>query len=174
MQTVSFHPLENLDNVLDDDTRKRTMLTAFFERNLNDNFAKTLLYNQFPEHYVWHDRKKDKFWTPREKGFALGRLVYANPSEGERYYLRLLLANVRGPTSFDDLKSINGIMCTSFQDSAFRRGLLEADDSIEQCLEEASRYQKPGALRRLFSTLLIYCHPKNPILLWDKFYPLFS
>ncbi|XP_074304074.1 uncharacterized protein LOC141638631 [Silene latifolia] len=118
--------------------------------------------------------KKDKFWTPREKGFALGRLVYANPSEGERYYLRLLLANVRGPTSFDDLKSINGIMCTSFQDSAFRRGLLEADDSIEECLEEASRYQMPGALRRLFSTLLIYCHPKNPRLLWDKFYPLFS
>ncbi|XP_074266852.1 uncharacterized protein LOC141590142 [Silene latifolia] len=75
MQTVSFHPWESLGNVLDDDARKRTMLTAFFERNLNDNFAKTLLYNQFPEHYVWHDRKRDKFWTPREKGFALGRLV---------------------------------------------------------------------------------------------------
>ncbi|XP_074306205.1 uncharacterized protein LOC141641445 [Silene latifolia] len=65
-------------------------------------------------------------------------------------------------------------MCTSFQDSAFRRGLLEADDSIEQCLEEASRYQMPGALRRLFSTFLIYCHPKNHRLRWDKFYPVFS
>ncbi|XP_074290276.1 uncharacterized protein LOC141617007 [Silene latifolia] len=131
MQTVSFRPWENLGNVLDDDARKRTMLTTFFERNLNDNFAKTLLYSEFPEHYVWHDRKRDKIWTPREKGFDLGRLVYANPSEGERYYLCLLLANVRGPTSFDDLKSINGILCNSFQDSAFRRGLLEADDSIE-------------------------------------------
>ncbi|KAH9618152.1 hypothetical protein KSS87_022808 [Heliosperma pusillum] len=91
MQTVSFRPWENLGSVLDDDARKRTMLTAFFEQNVSDVFAQT-------------------------------------------------------------------------------RGLLEADNSIEQCLEEASRYQMSGALRRLFSTLLIYCNPNNPRLLWYKFY----
>ncbi|XP_074266504.1 uncharacterized protein LOC141589779 [Silene latifolia] len=130
----------------------------------------TLLYNQLPEFYVWHNRRKDKFWSRREKGFALGRLVYANPSEGERNYLRLLLSNIRGPKSFEDLRSVNGVLCGSFRESAYKRGLLEADNSIEHCLEEAVRYQMPSAFRRLFTTLLIYCKPKNPRLMWDKYY----
>ncbi|XP_074293093.1 uncharacterized protein LOC141620007 [Silene latifolia] len=130
----------------------------------------TLLYNQLPEFYVWHNRRKDKFWTRREKGFALGRLVYANPSEGERYYLRLLLSRIHGPKSFEDLRSVNGVLCGSFRESAYKHGLLEADNSIEHCLEEATRYQMPSAFRRLFATLLIYCEPKNPRLMWDKYY----
>ncbi|XP_074304137.1 uncharacterized protein LOC141638691 [Silene latifolia] len=150
------------------------MLTAFSKQNETDTFSQTLLYSQLPEYYVWHNRRRDRFWAPREKGFALGRLVYANPSERERYYLRLLLSNIRGPKSFDDLKSINGITCSSFRESAYMHGLLETDNSIEECLAEAVQYQMPGALRRLFATLLIYCQPNNPRLLWDKFYTLLS
>ncbi|XP_074290999.1 uncharacterized protein LOC141617736 [Silene latifolia] len=165
MQTVSFQPWENLENVLDDEAYNRTMLTTFFQQNETDTFSQTLLYSQLPAYYVWHNRRRDKFWTPREKGFVLGRLVYANPSEGERYYLRLLLSNIRGPKSFEDLKSINGITCSSFRESDYMHGLLEADDSIEQCLAEAVQYQMPAELRRLFATLLIYCQPMNPRLL---------
>ncbi|XP_074314083.1 uncharacterized protein LOC141649288 [Silene latifolia] len=174
MQIVSFQPWENLGNVLDDEARKRTMLTAFFKQNETDAFSHTLLYSQLPENYVWHNKRKDKFWTLREKGFDLGHLVYANPSEGERYYLRLLLSNIRGPKSFDDLKSINGVTLGSFRESAYMHGLLETDNSIEQCLAEAVQYQMPAALRRLFATLLIYCQPNNPRFLWDKFYASLS
>ncbi|XP_074319779.1 uncharacterized protein LOC141656686 [Silene latifolia] len=43
MQTVLFRAYERLENIADDDSRKRTMLTAFFERNQTDPFAHTLL-----------------------------------------------------------------------------------------------------------------------------------
>ncbi|XP_074265741.1 uncharacterized protein LOC141588185 [Silene latifolia] len=150
------------------------MLTAFFEQNQNDNFSQTLLYNQLPEFYVCHHRRKDKFWSHREKGFVLGRLVYVNLSEGERYYLRLLLSNIRGPRSFEDLRSVNGVLCGSFRESAYKHGLLETDNFIEHCLEEVVRYQMPSAFRILFATLLIYYEPKNPRLMWDKYYDSLS
>ncbi|XP_074305530.1 uncharacterized protein LOC141640746 [Silene latifolia] len=137
-----------------------------FRFHLNDIHPNVVpLQSTSPKYYVWHNRRGDKFWTPREKGFALGRLIYANPSEGERYYLRLLLSNIRGLKSFEDLKSIYGITRSSFRESAYLHGLLEADNSIEQCLAEAVQYQMPTALRRLFATLLIYCQPMNPRLL---------
>lgn len=34
---------------------------------------------------------------------------------------------------------------------------------------EALSYQMPYSLRRLFSTLLIYCNPTNPKELWEIF-----
>ncbi|KAK9733317.1 hypothetical protein RND81_04G059400 [Saponaria officinalis] len=126
--TVTFRPHERLQNIADDCKQKTTMLTSFFAQNRIDPHARKLLYQQFPEQY---------------SGFAIGRLVHINPSEGERHYLRLLLINVRGPLSFDDLLT-------------------------------ASQYQLPFLLRLFFATLLIYCQPKCPRDLLDKFYSQLS
>ncbi|KAK9749545.1 hypothetical protein RND81_02G133500 [Saponaria officinalis] len=159
---LQVHLLNMQTNIADDDSRKTTMLTSFFARNRIDPHTRQLLYQQFPEQYVWHGKKNDKVWAPRQSVFAIARLVYTNPSEGEQHYLRLLLTNVRGPLYLDDLLTVNDLRCTAFREVAYRRGLLEADNSIEKCLKEASQYQLPFVLRRLFSTLLIYCQPKSP------------
>jgi hypothetical protein len=47
----------------------------------------------------------DKEWIRRKQRMQNGRMVYACPAEGERYYLCVLLNHVRGATSFDDLKT---------------------------------------------------------------------
>ncbi|XP_060676507.1 uncharacterized protein LOC132805445 [Ziziphus jujuba] len=60
-------------------------------------------------------------------------------------------------------------MVLSYRDAALLHGLLEYDNSFELCLEEASLYQMPYSLRRLFATLLVYCSPSNPRDLWIKY-----
>ena len=102
----------------------------------------------------------------------IGRLAFVGPSEGERFYLRLLLANVLAPTSFDDLKTVNGVMCATFQDACVKRGLTEHCEMVECCLKEASAFQMPSAFRSLFVTLLIFCRPPNARALWDAYFPV--
>ncbi|GAA0144031.1 hypothetical protein LIER_35857 [Lithospermum erythrorhizon] len=96
--------------------------------------------------------------------------VQLNPIENERYYLTVLLNNVRGPTLFEYLLTVIGHCCKSFQEAAHKRGLLHNDDDIEQTLQEASTFRMPPELRRLFTTLLHYCKPANPSSLFNKFY----
>ncbi|GAA0139222.1 hypothetical protein LIER_35050 [Lithospermum erythrorhizon] len=107
------------------------MLTEFFSTNYMDKEAKklNLLYKEFPRYYVWDDSIRT--WTQRKKGICLGRLCTVNPIENERYYLRVLLNNVCGSTSFEYLLTVNGHCCKSFQEAAHKRGLLHNDDDIE-------------------------------------------
>ncbi|KAK1572455.1 hypothetical protein Q3G72_032837 [Acer saccharum] len=57
----------------------------------------------------------------------------------------------------------------SFRESARLYGLLDSDNTLEECLQEASIYQMPYTLRRLFATLLVYCRPANLRNLWEKY-----
>jgi hypothetical protein len=69
--------------------------------NSVDPFVHSFLYREFLEHYRWD--RTEKGWLRRKQRTHIGRMVYACPIEGERYYLRVLLNHVRGGTSFDDL-----------------------------------------------------------------------
>ncbi|XP_062103729.1 uncharacterized protein LOC133814833 [Humulus lupulus] len=100
---------------------------------------------------------------------VIGRIVTANPFEGERYFMRILLNHVRGPLSFEDLRTVEGILAPTFCEAATMHGLLQRDSSLEDCLHEASLYQMSSSLRRLFATILVYCNPTNPRDLWERF-----
>ncbi|GAA0159946.1 hypothetical protein LIER_38950 [Lithospermum erythrorhizon] len=146
------------------------MLTEFFSMNATDSEAKhlKLLYKDFPRYYVWDSQIRT--WTKRKRGTVIGRLSTVNLVENERYYLRLLLNNVRGPTSFNFLLCVDGIYCETFQKSAHMRGLLHNEADIDKTMEEASTYRMPSELRRLFATLLHYCKPSDPPKLFEVYY----
>ncbi|KAG5557534.1 hypothetical protein RHGRI_007691 [Rhododendron griersonianum] len=55
------------------------------------------------------------------------------------------------------------------REAAISHGLLEDDKSNEKCIEEACSYRMPFSLRQLFSTILVYCAPMNPLELFFKF-----
>lgn len=107
-------------------------------------------------------------WTHRQQRNAIGRVVTCHLTEGERYYLRLLLMNIRAPKSYEDLLTFNGEYCSTFRESVEKRGLILCDNNLIECMSEATSYQMPSSLRYLFDVLLAYCYPNNPEELWIK------
>ncbi|XP_060962816.1 uncharacterized protein LOC115724117 isoform X1 [Cannabis sativa] len=165
--TVTFQGNSDLSNIANSEHYKKSMLTEFFELNKVDENARMLLYRQIPEYYVWNNQNRR--WTPRKKKTVIGRIVTANPLEGERYFLRILLNHIKGPLSFEDIRTVHGVLAPTYRDAATMHGLLQRDSCLEDCLHEASLYQMPSSLRRLFATILVYCNPNNPKELWEHF-----
>ncbi|XP_031127552.1 uncharacterized protein LOC116029646 [Ipomoea triloba] len=168
-QYINFYGHERITYIVSREDSSRTMLTELFAMNLSSDFARTLnlLYVEFPCHFVWC--KSSKSWKPRKKHTVIGRLVAVNPTEGERYYLRFLLMNVRAPTSFDCLRTVNGKITSSFHEAIEKLGLLAGDFVVEESLNEAVLFQMPSSLQTFFATLLIFCDISNPISLWMKY-----
>ncbi|XP_052626500.1 uncharacterized protein LOC111912907 [Lactuca sativa] len=171
-QLVRFSDNDNMTDIVAREKDKSSMLTAFFDMNKKYKTARKYLYKEFPKYYTWNTTIC--CWKKREKGSMRGRLVSANPTEGERYYLRILLSLVRGPTCFEDLYRVNNILHPTFRKAATERGLIENDDNLSECLKEASLFQFPGALRRLFATILIFCEPGDVRKLWDDHFKSLS
>jgi len=63
-------------------------LTAWFKINGTNPDARTTTYQNFPQ--SWNMIKGEE-WKPRQRGYAIGRMYFAAPSSGERFYLRTLL-----------------------------------------------------------------------------------
>ncbi|ONM15392.1 hypothetical protein ZEAMMB73_Zm00001d002805 [Zea mays] len=167
MHMVTFHERQMVERVVNRPGADRSMITTYFEANKLYEEARGILYRDFPEWYTW---QQGKVWQRRKRntGGQVGRIVSALPSEGERFYLRLLLNHVTGATSYVDLRTVDGDTLPSFREAAQRRGLLEADNTIDECLNEAALYQMPSALRRLFATILVFCEPNDVAELWQR------
>jgi len=142
---------------------KATKLTAYFEANALYPHARNYLYQEFPLHFVWI--AADCRWKPRKQGTAIGRIYGASPSAGERFYLCLLLITIRGATSFDDFKSIDGEVMPTFKEACLRRGLLTDDGEWIQCLTEAVNMKTGHALCSLFAVMLQFCELTDPLAL---------
>ncbi|UYV67664.1 hypothetical protein LAZ67_5001520 [Cordylochernes scorpioides] len=155
-----------------------TTLTAFFQLCASDTFAATLLYHEVPTYYTWNQSTKK--WQRRKQGMlhssmvqvfstgALGRVYTVHPSNAECYYLRMLLHVVKGPQSFEAIKTVNGQICQTYREACFKLGLLENDQHWDNTLAEASETCHPKQIRTLFAIILTTCSPSDPKGLWEK------
>ena len=147
---------------------KNTTLTGWFKINQTNPLATTIPYHLFPEHFTWN--QSSHTWAPRKKGNVIGRLYRANPAEGERFFLRLLLHHCPGATCYEDLRKLeDGTVCTTFKETAMRRGFLQHDEEWVECLTEAAAIATPTQIRLLFVTILLFCEPSEPAKLWEQF-----
>ncbi|KAL4590964.1 hypothetical protein LXL04_003911 [Taraxacum kok-saghyz] len=85
-QLVRFSDNDIITDIVDRERDKSSMLTDFFKINKVDGVARKYLYKDFPTYFTWNSSKH--CWNQRKKGAMRGRIVSANPAEGERYYLR--------------------------------------------------------------------------------------
>ncbi len=155
-----------------------TTLTAFFKLSQKDPFARTLLYADVPVFYTWANKK----WSRRKRGIelegrgedavfksdAIGRVYTVHPNQQECFYLRLLLHTVRGPISFEDLRTFEREICTTYREACSKHGLLEDDAHWDQTLEEAAATRVPRQIRHLFAIMLMTCSLAEPLQLWEK------
>ncbi|KAF0309099.1 hypothetical protein FJT64_019741 [Amphibalanus amphitrite] len=190
---VVFRDDANLDAVLDGEQINHSMLTSFFELCQVDEFAATLLYTEVPRYYTWQVRRgrgadaRPAHWRRRLRGQphpdvpgvfvsdTLSRMYTTTPRAGEVFFLRLLLNNVRGPRSYEHLRTVNGRVCATMREACSELGLLEDGLHWARALDEASVTRFPGGLRFLFALILIEGEETcNPAELWMRFRDVLS
>jgi hypothetical protein len=144
---VQFDPNEDPNEVLERAAHEQTTLTQFFEANKDDGLlgqtARRYTYQEFLQVFVW---STEKCWSLRKTGFALGRMFFISPRRGELFYLHTLLTVVKGPTSFIDIRTVDGVVYPTFREACIARGLLEDDGEWRECLREAAVMQTGSRL----------------------------
>ncbi|RCV12177.1 hypothetical protein SETIT_2G248800v2 [Setaria italica] len=68
----------------------------------------------------------------RKKDGQVGRVVSAHPGH---------------------LRTVDGVIQPTFREATERRGLIEEDNMLDDCLTEAAEFQMPSSLRQLFATI---------------------
>jgi len=122
-----------------------------------------------------------KTWQWRKQGTAvdghpvlfyaetMGRLYIVHPNMVECYYLWLLLVNVVGLRSFEDLQTVNGHLCATYGKACEHLGLLENDAHWDSSIHDASIASSPHQIRLLYAIIISTCFLSNPIELWNKY-----
>lgn len=73
-----------------------------------------------------------------------------------------------GAMCYEDLRTIDDKIVPTFQESAEKRGLIEADNTIDDCMMEAELFHMPSSLRQLLATIVVFCEPSNIRTLWNN------
>lgn len=118
-------------------------------------------------------RKTGK-WKVRQRGGSLGRMFFARPSQGERFYLRMLLNIVKSPKGFDDLKKFGREEpWETFREACVARGLPADDNEWHLCMTEAAGFQTGSQYRQSYCWIICNHHEANALQLFEThFVPL--
>ncbi|CAN1317209.1 ATP-dependent DNA helicase PIF1 [Linum perenne] len=145
---IAYPPDQPLRSILSRPNIEKTMLTQWFRLNQRYPPARQYTYVEIPNEFVWDSNNTD--WVLRKRGFSIGRVVYVHPSAGDIFYLRMLLGKVRGALGFDQLRTVNGIVCSNYKEACTRLGLLSSDDEWESVMSEVSQWGQPRLVRNVF------------------------
>ncbi|KAL4337234.1 hypothetical protein AHAS_Ahas12G0089800 [Arachis hypogaea] len=102
------------------------------------------------------------------------RIFFVPPRFGKVYYLKLLLNFAKGPTCYEDIRTVDGILYPTFRDACYARGLLDDDREYIDAIEEASHWGSGMFLRKLFATLLFSNSIERPEHVWENTWSLLS
>ena len=85
--------------------------------------------------------------------------------------MRLLLLNVMGTTSFENLRTVAGTEYATFKEAAIALNLLAGDSTWIITMADAAVFQMPHALRDLFACICLYGLPISALPLLERFLP---
>ncbi|PNY10906.1 helicase-like protein [Trifolium pratense] len=152
--------LHNLPSVTE------SMFTSWLQANADYPSARKLTYGQFVTKFTYS--KKKKSWTPRKRGFKIGRLIWVPPTTRELFYLRMMLTFVKGPTSYEAIRKVRGTQLDTFRDACFAMGFLGDDKEYIGAIRDAHEWGPGSYLRRLFVHLLLCGTMNRPYAVFKK------
>uniref|UniRef100_A0A183GGN1 ATP-dependent DNA helicase n=1 Tax=Heligmosomoides polygyrus TaxID=6339 RepID=A0A183GGN1_HELPZ len=115
----------------------------------------------------------NKGWRQRKKyARTIGRMYFVGPQEQERFalrFLRFLLLYGKGFTSFEDVRTVEGVLHTTFVSAARSAGYLTDESFFVQSLREAASFHLPAQLRSYFVSLIVYGNLQDPlpVTIWN-------
>ncbi|KAD0696005.1 hypothetical protein E3N88_43842 [Mikania micrantha] len=165
-QQVIYGADDDINNVLNKPSVASSMFLSWMKCNEIYEGARQLSYIEFPTKFVW--KLDQRRWEPRKKGFAIGRIHSVSPSLGEAYFLRILLNKVRGPKSFEEIKTVDGQQFQTFRDACYALGLLDDDMEYIEAIKEASHHGSGYYIRNLFATMLLSNTLSRPDFVWEN------
>jgi hypothetical protein len=169
-QSIVFKDSSYLSNVLKYNKDKQTMFMAWMDSNADYPHGRHLTYGQYPSMFTYDS--DGKFWKPRQRGCAVGRLTYIPHSHRDLYYLRLLLNVQVGCQSFEDLKTVNGHIYDSYREACRALRLLEDDLEFINAIIEVSELGSDISLRQMFANLLMSNSMSDPLNVWEQLWEI--
>ena len=88
-------------------TKNKTTLTAWFNLNKTNEYARQFLYINIPNYFLF-DLIRKKWFKRRNFSKAIGRVVRVSSKDVAGFHLELILHRIKRATCFNDLKSYEG------------------------------------------------------------------
>lgn len=86
----------------------------------------------------------------------------------------MLLLVVRGAQSYEDVRTYNGVLYSTFRLASSARGLLGDDREWHDAFDEAAAWATASQLRKLFVTMLLFCEVSNEHALFERVWRLLA
>ncbi|XP_076029300.1 uncharacterized protein LOC143018082 [Oratosquilla oratoria] len=155
-------------------TNKDTQLTAFFKLCSNNSFAADLHFHEVPRHFIYNANTSS--WEERKgRTFSLGRIRAVTTKTVELFYLRLLLTHKPGPTSYEDLRTIDGKMYPSNREAVKALGLLADEETWKNTILEIINHTNDRKqLRETYASMLVFSDLENQSGIWEETKDLFA
>ncbi|XP_028758137.1 ATP-dependent DNA helicase PIF1-like [Neltuma alba] len=79
-----------------------------------------------------------------------------------------MITKVRGPTSFEEIRTVNGVIQPTFRDACYALGLLDDDNEYINGIIEASFWASGASLRKMFVSMLLCQSLSRPAFVWKE------
>ncbi|KAG4990661.1 hypothetical protein JHK87_024118 [Glycine soja] len=152
---VLYEDDDDIDDILSNSSISDSKFLAWMNRNKYFSEGRNLTYSQFVSKFVYN--QKARSWNLRKKGNTIGRLIWVPPTTGKLFYLRMMLTTCKGPTSFEDIRTVENVLYPTYREACFAMAIKEAKD-----------WGIANYLRKLFVLMLLTCAVTKPEELWNQ------
>ncbi|RZB86231.1 hypothetical protein D0Y65_026339 [Glycine soja] len=164
--SVLYEDHDDIGDVLSKPSISDSKFILWMNTNQKSVEGRNLTYAEFVSKFVYNQKKR--CWQLRKKGYTIGRLLWVPPITGELFYLRMMLIVCKGPTSFEDLRTVDNVQYSTYKEACFAMGFLQDDKEFIEAMKEAKDWGSAHYIRKLFVLLLLTATMSKPEQVWDQ------